>query len=140
MLKFMITSAESLSLHTRGMSRISPCKETSTTLLVNCTSHETVSSEIIFATHVGKTKKCRSGTKALSQDKTAVRRFEIPKFSQLNSLNRRQYFILKIYVQKVRMQLDTASGITLISRRTWKNQGSLAICLLKFAEMLPVTF
>ena len=43
---------------------------------------------------------------------------------ETDGINRRPFVTLTIDGRKVRMQLDTASNITLISRKTWKNLGS----------------
>ena len=102
---------------------------------VNCTLSGTVPPEIISAQFVEKrdTKRINSP----SQIKAAVKKESRPTKSlsivsstyETDRTKWRQYVTLKINGQEVGQHLDSVSGTTLISKKTWKNLGSLAVHL-----------
>ena len=79
--------------------------------------------------------KCRSGAKVPSLNRTTAKKEARPSKSisvisstyKTDGINQRQYVTLKINDQGVRLQLATASEITLISREIWKKFGSPAV-------------
>ena len=78
--------------------------------------------------------KCKSGTKAASKNKAAAKKSRpakslsvVSSTYETDSINRRQYVTLMKNGRKVRMQLDTASDVTLISRKTCEILGSPAV-------------
>ena len=78
--------------------------------------------------------KCKSGTKAASKNKVAAQKARpakslsvVSSTYETDGINGRQYVTLMINGQKIRLQLDTASDITIISRKTWEILGSPAV-------------
>ena len=56
---------------------------------------------------------------------------------ETDGINRRQYVIMTINGQKIRLQRDTASNIALISRKTWEKLVSPAVRRTMLRGTLP---
>ena len=152
--KNMAMSAKLKSSHIRRISLNNPRKENPHHLVgyvMICTLLEIVRLDIISAPFVEKRykeTKCKSGTKAPSKNKVAAMKARpatslsvVSSTYETDGINRLQYVILTINGQKVRLQLDTASDITLISRKSGKNWAVLKyVRRTMLPETLLVTF